>query len=63
VIDLSHATLPQIAAELRRRAEVHDAGEVSEAASIADVLFNYNPRRAERLRRVAEWLEAMENGM
>lgn len=59
MIDLRHATYAQLADELRRRADCYDAAEVSETASIADVLFNYNPRRAERLRRVAERLEAM----
>ena len=55
--DLRHATNAQIAAELRRRADLHDADEVAETASIAEVLRAYDPERARRLRQVAGWLE------
>ena len=59
-VRLRHATNAEIAAELRRRAERHDADEVAETetASIAtEVLRAYDPERARRLRQVAGWLE------
>lgn len=56
--DLRNATDAQIAAELRRRAECHDAAEVSETAGIAEVLCNYDLEWAGVLRRTARRLEA-----
>lgn len=57
VIDLREATCAELAAELRRRAELHDADPVSETASIAETLRNYDPQWAGVLRRMARRLE------
>ena len=58
-VTLRGATYAEMGAELQRRAELYDAEEVSLTASIAELLRNYDPEQARRLRRLAERLEAM----